>query len=71
MFQPAPSNPYREPIITVKGEKLQAVENFTYLGITLSHNIISKVSSAFGGSGRHFGREEEFTLPPNSKFTKQ
>lgn len=48
MFQPAPSNPYQEPIITVKGEKLQAVENFTYLGITLSNNIISKVSSAFG-----------------------
>ena len=47
MFQPAPSNPYQEPIITVKGEKLQAVENFTYLGITLSNNIISKVSSAF------------------------
>ena len=48
MFQPAPSNPYQDPIITVKGQKLQAVENVTYLCITLSHNIISNASSAFG-----------------------
>ena len=57
MYQPAPGNPYQEPNITVKGQRLQAVENFTYLGSTLSRsanidaevtNRIAKASSAFG-----------------------
>ena len=57
MFQPAPGNQYYKPQIQVKGQTLQAVENFTYLGSTLSRSAnidvevnsrISKASSAFG-----------------------
>ena len=57
MFQPAPGNPYNEPHIRVNGQTLQAVEDFTYLGSTLSRNAnidaeitsrISKASCAFG-----------------------
>ena len=57
MYQPAPGKPYQEPHITVKGQKLQAVDSFTYLGSTLSravnvdaevNNRIAKASSAFG-----------------------
>ena len=57
MYQPAPCTPYHEPTITVKGQKLQAVKQFTYLGSTLSravniddevNNRLAKASSAFG-----------------------
>ena len=57
MYQPAPRTPYHESTITVKGQKLQAVEQFTYLGSTLSravnidaevNNRLAKASSAFG-----------------------
>jgi len=57
MYQPAPGVPYQEPNITVKGQRIQAVENFTYLGSILSrstniaaevNNRIVKASSAFG-----------------------
>lgn len=57
MHQPAPGKPYQEPHIIVKGQKLQAVDNFTYLGSTLSravnidaeiNNRIAKASTAFG-----------------------
>ena len=57
MYQPTPGNPYQEPNITLKGQRLQAVENFTYLGSTLPRsanidakvtNCIAKASSAFG-----------------------
>ena len=57
MFQPAPEKPYHKPHILVKGQRLQAVDNFTYLGNTLSRRIniddeiknrIAKASSAFG-----------------------
>lgn len=57
MFQPAPGSQYHEPQIKVNEQTLQAVENFTYLGSTLSCNAnidaeinsrISKASSAFG-----------------------
>ena len=56
MYHPAPENQYQEPNITVKGQRLQAMENFTYLGSTLSRsanidaevsNRIAKASSAF------------------------
>ena len=36
MFQSAPGEPYHEPHITAKGQDLQAVDNFTYLGSTMS-----------------------------------
>ena len=57
MYQPAPHQAYSEPTITVKGEKLKAVETFTYLGSTLSRSAridaevdgrIAKASTAYG-----------------------
>ena len=57
MYQPAPGKPYQKPNFTVKGQQLQAVENFTYLVSALSpsanidaevSNRIAKASSAFG-----------------------
>jgi len=39
MHQTAPGKPYHEPSITVKGQKLQAVDRFTYLGSTLSREV--------------------------------
>ena len=39
MYQPAPGKPYQEPHITVKGQNLQAVDNFTYQGSTLSRVV--------------------------------
>ena len=49
--------PYKEPTITVKGQRLQVVDRFTYLGSTWSRVMhiddevnarIAKVSAAFG-----------------------
>ena len=57
MHQPAPGNQYKEPLVAVKGQKLQAVDRFTYLGSTLSRTVnideevntrIFKASTAFG-----------------------
>ena len=55
--QSAPGKPYKEPTITVKGQRLQVVDKFTYLGSTLSRVLhiayevnarITKASAAFG-----------------------
>ena len=57
MFQPAPIKDYIEPTITVNWEALKVVDNFTYLGSTLSRDVhiddegiqrIAKASAAFG-----------------------
>ncbi|XP_052257776.1 uncharacterized protein LOC127862587 [Dreissena polymorpha] len=57
MFQPAPNSPYIKPNISIKSQRLNPVEKFTYLGSTLSRNVHiedevnsrkAKVSSAFG-----------------------
>lgn len=57
MHQPAPKVKHQEPTITLKGQKLQAVNQFTYLGSTPPHTVmidievncrIAKASSAFG-----------------------
>ena len=57
VYQPAPGKPYKEPTITVKGQKLLVVDKFTYLGSTLSRVVhiddevnprIVKASAAFG-----------------------
>ena len=37
--QPAPGKPYNEPTITVNGQKLKVVDEFTYLGSTLSKAV--------------------------------
>ena len=34
VYQPARGKPYKEPTITVKGQRLQMVDKFTYLGST-------------------------------------
>ena len=57
VYQPAPSKPYKEPTITVKGQRLQVVDKFTYFRSTLSRVVhidvevnarIVKASAAFG-----------------------
>ena len=57
VYQPAPGKPYKEPTITVKGQRLQVVDKLTYLGSTLSRVVhiddevnarIAKASAAFG-----------------------
>ena len=57
VYQPAPGKPYKDLTITVKGQRLQVVDKFTYLGSTLSRVVhidnevnvrIAKASAAFG-----------------------
>ena len=57
VHQPAPRKPYKEPTSKVKGQRLQVVDKFTYLGSTLSRVVhiddeanarIAKASAAFG-----------------------
>ena len=56
VYLPAPGKPYKEHTITVKGQRLQVVDKFTYLGSTLSRVVhidevnarIAKASAAFG-----------------------
>ena len=57
VYQPAPDKPYKEPTITVKGQRLKVVNKFTYLGSTLTRVVhtddevnarIAKASAAFG-----------------------
>ncbi|XP_076456725.1 uncharacterized protein LOC143291023 [Babylonia areolata] len=45
MYQPVPGKPYQEPRITVRGQNLQAVDNFTYLGSTLSRAVNTDAKS--------------------------
>ena len=56
VYQPAPGKPYKEPAITVKGQRLQVVDKF-YPGSTLSRVVhiddevnarIAKASAVFG-----------------------
>ncbi len=58
MYQPAPGNPYQEPNVTVKRQRLQTVEHFTYLGSTLScsANIDVEVNSRLGKASSAVGR---------------
>ena len=57
VYHPALGKPYKEPTITVKSQRLQIVDKFTYLGSRLSRVVhiddevsarISKASAAFG-----------------------
>ena len=57
MHQPAPGRPYVEPNISINNQRLNAVDKFTYLGSTLSRNVLiddevnarlAKASVAFG-----------------------
>ena len=57
VYQPAPGKPYKEPTITVKGQRLQVVDKCTFLGSTMTRVVhidnevnarIAKASAAFG-----------------------
>ena len=39
VYQPAPGKPYKDLVITVKGQQLQVVDKFTYLGSTFSRVV--------------------------------
>ena len=59
VYQPAPGKPYKEPTITLKGQRLQVVDNFSYLGSTLSRvvRINDEVNARIGkASGRLLDR---------------
>ena len=79
LYQPAPGRPYQEPNITVKGQKLQAVESFTYLGSTLSrpatidaeiNNGIAKASSAFERLKKTVWKRRGITMDTRIKVYK-
>ena len=57
VYKPEPGKPYKEPTITVTGQRLQVVDKFTYIGSTLSRVVriddeanarIAKASAALG-----------------------
>ena len=58
VYQPAPGKPYKEPTITVKCQRLQVVDKFTYLGSTLSRvmHIDNEVNSRIAKASAAFGR---------------
>ena len=58
VYQPAPGKPYKEPTITVKGQRLQVVDKFTYLGSTLSGvvHIDDEVNARMANASAAFGR---------------
>ena len=58
MYQPAPGHQDQEPNISVKGQRLPAVEHFTYLGSTLSRsaNIDQEVNTRIAKASCAFGR---------------
>ena len=58
VYQPAPGMTYKEPTITVKGQRLQVVDKFTYLGSTLSRvvRIDDEVSATITKANAAFGR---------------
>ena len=67
VHQSAPGKPYNEPVITVNGQKLKAVDKSTYLGNTLLRAVhiddevtarIAKLSVAFGRLRANFGSED-------------
>ena len=62
MHQPAPGKQYIEPNININGQRLNVVDKFTYLGSTLSQNVViddeintrlAKASAAFGRLGQN------------------
>ena len=78
VYQPAPRKPYKEPTITLKDQRLQVVDKFTYLESTLSRGVhiddevnarIAKVSAAFGDYVEVFETEVESDLTQSWKST--
>ena len=57
MHQPIPGKTYIEPSITINGQCLKAVDKFTYLGSTLSRNVIDdEVDARLAKANSSFGR---------------
>ena len=58
VYQPAPGKPYKEPTIIVKGQRLQVVDKFTYLGSTFSRvvHIDDEVNARIAKASAEFGR---------------
>ena len=58
VYQPAYGKPYKEPTITVKGQQLQVVARFTYLGSTLSGvvHIDDEVNARIAKASATIGR---------------
>ena len=52
VYQPAPGKPYKEPTITVKGQRLQVVDKFTYLGSTLMMKSLPRLPELVQQFGR-------------------
>ena len=77
MHQPTPGQPYIEPSITVKGQKLPTIDKLMYLGSILSKavNIDGVVNCRIPKASTNFGRlhdtgnEGESASRWNSKFT--
>lgn len=61
ILYPAPYNLYQDPCITVKGQRLQATENFMYLGRTLTHsvNIDAETNNRISSASRTFVSEKK------------
>ena len=68
VYQPAPGKPYKKLTITVKGQRLQVVDKFTYLGNTFSRVVhiddevnarIAKLVQHLAGYVDVFGTEVE------------
>ena len=57
VYQPAPGKPYK-PTITVKGQRLQVIDMFAYLGSTLSRveHIDDEVNARIAKASAAFGR---------------
>lgn len=80
MDQPAPGKPYQVSHITFKGQNLQAVNNFNYMGSTLSrevnidtevNNRIAKASSAFESLREKVGSEVDSSSSQSSTSIMQ
>ena len=54
VYQSASEKPYKEPTVTMEDQRLQVIDKFTFLGITLfrvvhvDNEVIAKASAAFG-----------------------
>ena len=76
LHQPAPGKTYVEPNILINGQKLNAVDKFTYLGSTLSRQVtiddevsarLSKASAAFGRLRKNVWDRQGITRPTKIK----
>ena len=58
MYQPVSGKSNEEPVITVNDQNLTAVDQFTYLGSTLSQvvHIDAEINSRFSKASAAFGR---------------